>query len=81
LRLEIAEFLQNQEDFVHKYLEPVKDVINEQGSYKTKVFDGVLIHLVLKELRQEFPNKYVAIKTNPKGEKYIIVNEYRNYNK
>jgi spoIIIJ-associated protein len=81
LRLEVAQFLKNQETSIHKYLEPVKDTIKEHGSFKTKTFDGILVHIALQELREEFPDKYVAIKTNQKGEKYIIVNEYRNYNR
>jgi len=30
-----------------------------------------------KTLRDEFPDKYLAVKTNVKGDKYILVNEYR----
>ncbi|MFA7084923.1 MAG: Jag N-terminal domain-containing protein [Arcobacteraceae bacterium] len=77
LRLEIAEFLKNQEDAIHNYLEPVIENIKENGSYKTKPLDGILVHIALKRLREEFPNKYVAVKTNQKGEKYVLVNEYR----
>jgi spoIIIJ-associated protein len=77
LRLEIAEFLKNQEDAIHNYLEPVIENIKENGSYKTKPLDGILVHIALKRLREEFPNKYVAVKTNQKGDKYVLVNEYR----
>jgi len=77
LRLEIAEFLKNQEDAIHNYLEPVIQNIKENGSYKTKPLDGILVHIALKRLREEFPDKYVAVKTNQKGDKYVLVNEYR----
>ncbi|GAB1467233.1 hypothetical protein MASR2M54_27330 [Aliarcobacter cryaerophilus] len=35
------------------------------------------MHIALKRLREEFPLKYVAVKTNVKGEKYVLVNEYK----
>jgi spoIIIJ-associated protein len=78
LRLEVAQFLSNQEEAIHNYLGPVIQSINEEGYYKTKVLDGILVHITLSKLREEFPNKYVAVKVNQKGEKYILVNEYRN---
>ncbi|NQY93011.1 MAG: Jag N-terminal domain-containing protein [Campylobacteraceae bacterium] len=77
LRLEVAEFLKNQEIAIHAYLEPVIENIKERGSYKTKPLDGILVHIALKRLRSEFPDKYVAVKTNQKGDKYVLVNEYR----
>ncbi len=80
LRLEIAQFLRNQEQTLFKYLEPIIEIIKEKGYCKTKPLDGILVHIVLKKLREEFPDKYVAVKTNKKGEKYVLVNEYRNPN-
>lgn len=77
LRLEVAQFLANQEQAIHTYLEPVIQTIYSDGFYKTKPLDGILIHIALTKLRDEFPNKYVAVKTNIKGDKYILVNEYR----
>lgn len=77
LRLEVAEFLQNQEAAIYLYLEPVIEVIKDKGSFKTKPLDGILVHIALKRLREEFPYKYVAVKTNIKGEKYVLVNEYK----
>ncbi len=77
LRLEVAEFLQNQEIAIHAYLEPIIENIKERGSYKTKPLDGILVHIALKKLRTEFPEKYVAVKTNQRGDKYVLVNEYR----
>ncbi|MFA9374169.1 MAG: protein jag, partial [Poseidonibacter sp.] len=77
LRLEVAEFLKNQEASIYAYLEPVIEVIKEKGTFKTKPLDGILVHIALKRLREEFPNKYVAVKTNVRGDKYVLVNEYR----
>ncbi len=77
LRLEVAEFLKNQELAIDLYLEPVIELIKEKGSFKTKPLDGILVHIALKRLREEFPLKYVAVKTNVKGEKYVLVNEYK----
>jgi spoIIIJ-associated protein len=78
VRLEVAEFLKNQEEAIHNYLEPIIEVIKEKGSFKTKPLDGILVHIALKKLREEFPEKYVAVKTNVRGDKYVLVNEYRN---
>ncbi|MGA1933467.1 Jag N-terminal domain-containing protein [Arcobacter sp. YIC-464] len=77
LRLEVAEFLKNQEAAIHAYLEPVIETIKEKGMFKTKPLDGILVHIALKRLRDEFPDKYVAVKTNVRGDKYVLVNEYR----
>ena len=81
LRLEVAEFLKNQEASIHTYLDPVIITIREKGSYKTKPLDGILVHIALKKLREEFPEKYVAVKTNVRGDKYVLVNEYRSKEK
>lgn len=78
LRLEVAEFLTNQENAIYAYLEPVIQTIKAEGFYKTKPLDGILVHIALTKLRDEFPDKYVAVKTNQRGDKYILVNEYRN---
>jgi spoIIIJ-associated protein len=77
LRLEVAQFLENQETAIENYLEPVIEKIKETGSYKTKALDGILVHIALTRLRDEFPDKYVAVKTNIRGDKYILVNEYK----
>lgn len=77
LRLEVAEFLSNQEAAIYAYLEPVIETIKKEGFFKTKILDGILVHIALTKLREEFPDKYVAVKTTQKGEKYILVNEYR----
>ena len=78
LRLEVAQFLSNQEAGIYAYLEPVIETIKKEGYFKTKVLDGILVHIALTKLREVFPDKYVAVKTTQKGEKYILINEYRN---
>ena len=77
LRLEVAEFLKNQEEAIYNYLGPVIETIKVEGSFKTKPLDGILVHIALKRLRDEFPNKYVAVKTNIRGDRYVLVNEYK----
>ena len=76
IRLEIAEFLKSQEEMIKNYLKPLIEKIKKEGRGQTKPLDGVLVQIALKELREVFPNKYVAIRTNRQGEKYIIVNEF-----
>lgn len=76
LRLEIAEFLKNQEESVSRYLSGVKDNIDRDGRAQTKILDGVLVQIALRELRDMYPDKYVAIRSTRDGLKYIIVNDY-----
>ena len=78
LRLEVAQFLANQETAIFAYLDPVIETIKNEGYFKTKILDGILVHIALTKLRDEFPDKYVAVKTTQRGEKYILINEYRN---
>ncbi len=76
LRLEIAEFLKNQEESVSRYLCGVKENIDRDGRAQTKILDGVLVQIALRELRDMYPDKYVAIRSTRDGLKYIIVNDY-----
>jgi spoIIIJ-associated protein len=78
VRLEIAEFLVQQEEMMKKFLEPVIMEIKEKGRCKTKPFDGVLAYIALDILRTEFPDKYVAIKKNRDGSQYLVVNQFFN---
>lgn len=78
LRLEIAEFLKNQEESVSRYLVGVCENIDKDGRAQTKILDGVLIQIALKELREKYPNKYVAVRSTRDGLKFIIVNDYHN---
>ncbi|MDA7817817.1 Jag N-terminal domain-containing protein [Sulfurimonas sp.] len=76
LRLEIAEFLKNQEESVGRYLVGVCESIDRDGKAQTKILDGVLVQIALKELRDKYPNKYVAIRSTRDGLKFIIINDY-----
>lgn len=78
LRLEIAEFLKNQEESVARYLTNVYENIDRDGRAQTKILDGVLVQIALKELRERYPDKYVVIRSTKDGLKYIIVNDYHN---
>lgn len=76
IRLEIAEFLRNQEDMMKKFLQPTIKEVEYKGKAKTKSLDGVLVHIAVDILRNCFPDKYVGVKQKRDGEKYIIVNEF-----
>jgi len=78
LRLEIAEFLKNQEESVARYLNGVYENVDRDGRAQTKILDGVLVQIALKELRNKYPNKYVAIRSTRDGLKFIIINDYYN---
>ncbi len=78
LRLEIAEFLQNQEESVNRYLVGIIENIEKDGRAQTKILDGVLVQIALRKLRDEYPDKYVVIRSTRDGLKYIIVNDYHN---
>lgn len=78
LRLEIAEFLKNQEESVARYLVGVCENVDRDGRAQTKILDGVLVQIALKELREKYPNKYVAIRSTRDGLKFIIINDYHN---
>lgn len=76
LRLEIAEFLKNQEASMTHYIESVCESIDRDGKAQTKILDGVLVQIALKELRDRYPEKYIVIRSTKDGLKYIIVNDY-----
>ena len=76
LRLEIAEFLKNQEESISRYLNGVQESVQKDGRAQTKVLDGVLVQIALRELRDIYPDKYVAIRSTRDGLKYIIINDY-----
>jgi len=78
LRLEIAEFLKNQEESISRYLVGVCENIEKDGRAQTKILDGVLVQIALHELREKYPQKYVVIRSTRDGLKYIIVNDYHN---
>lgn len=75
VRLEIAQFLQNQEAAIEQYLKSVIERIEETGKAKTKHLDGVLVKIALEKLREKFPDKYVGVKSNSDGQ-YVVVNDF-----
>lgn len=79
LRLEIAEFLKNQEESISRYLVNVCDIVDQEGRAQTKVLDGVLVQIALKQLRDRYPDRYVAIRSTRDGGKFIIINSYHEY--
>ena len=76
LKLEVAQFLEKQEEYINNYLNIVRDKINKYGRANTRVLDGVLLKLALEKLRAEYSDKYVGIKTNKDGDKYIVINNF-----
>ena len=79
VRLEIAKFIESQQEMLRDFLEPFIEKVKERGHGKTKPFDGVLAFLALEILREAFPDKYVAIKEK-NSEKYIVVGPRDGYN-
>ena len=76
VRLEIAEFLKNQEAMIANYLLPIIETIKLTGKAQTKPLDGVLAHIAITQLREHFPNKYIALRIANNGQKYIIINDF-----
>ncbi len=79
LRLEIAEFLKNQEESIERYLIGVCENVERDGRAQTKILDGVLVQIALTQLRDRYPDRYVAIRSSRDGGKFIIVNSYHEY--
>lgn len=77
IRLEVAEFLRNQEESVSFYLRPVIEMVTKVGYGQTKPLDGILATIALKQLRAAFPEKHVVLGTSSEGEHYVIVSESR----
>ena len=75
IRLEIAEFLKNQESSMATYLSGVIERVELIGKAQTKPLDGVLVKIALEQLRQRFPDKYVGIKNGDEG-KFIVINDF-----
>jgi len=75
IRLEIAQFLQNQEAMMDQYLNIVIERIQNSGRGQTKPLDGVLVKIALEKLREKFPDKYVGIKSGNDG-KFVVVNDF-----
>ncbi len=73
IRLEVAQFLEKQEEALKGFLAPFIERVKEKGYGKTKPLNGILVYLALEILRKEFPEKYVAIRGDK--EKYVVIGE------
>lgn len=80
IKLEIAEFLTSQQKMIRNYIKPVIENVEKHGRGKTRSLDGILVQIALEQLREAFPNKYVAVKTGREGNKFVVINEFNNKN-
>jgi len=78
IKLEIAEFLTTQQEMIRNYIKPVIESVEKQGKGKTRFLDGILVQIALEQLRERFPDKYVAVKTGKEGKKFVVINEFNN---
>jgi len=78
IKLEIAEFLTSQQEMIRNYIKPVIENVQKNGRGKTRSLDGILVQIALEQLREVFPNKYVAVKTGREGNKFVVINEFNN---
>ena len=76
IKLEIAEFLTTQQEMIKSYIKPVIEQAEETGRAKTRFLDGILVQIALEQLRERFPDKYVAVKTSRDGKKFVVINEF-----
>jgi len=80
IKLEIAEFLTSQQEMIRNYIKPVIENVKKHGRGKTRSLDGILVQIALEQLREAFPDKYVAVKTGREGNKFVVINEFNNKN-
>ena len=76
IKLEIAEFLTSQQEMIRNYIKPVIENVQKYGKGKTRPLDGILVQIALEQLREEFPDKYVAVKTSRDGNRFVVINEF-----
>jgi len=76
IKLEIAEFLTSQQEMIRNYIQPVIENVERYGKGKTRFLDGILVQIALEQLREAFPDKYVAVKTGKSGRKFVVINEF-----
>ena len=76
IKLEIAEFLTTQQEMIKSYIKPVIENVEKNGKGKTRFLDGILVQIALEQLRERFPDKYVAVKTSREGKKFVVINEF-----
>ncbi|CAA6827068.1 MAG: RNA-binding protein Jag [uncultured Sulfurovum sp.] len=76
IKLEIAEFLTTQQKMISNYIKPVIQTVETEGKGKTRFLDGILVQIALEQLRERFPNKYVAVKSSKEGKKFVVINDF-----
>jgi len=76
IKLEIAQFLSSQQEMIRHYIQPVIEHVRQEGWGRTRPLDGILVQIALEQLREEFPDKYVAIKRQRDGGRYVLINEF-----
>jgi spoIIIJ-associated protein len=76
IKLEIAAFLTSQQEMIRNYIKPVIESVEKTGRGKTRMLDGILVQIALEQLREAFPDKYVAIKTGQGGKKFVVINAF-----
>ena len=81
IKVEIAEFLTTQQDMIRNYIKPVIENVEKNGKGKTRFLDGILVQIALEQLREKFPDKYVAVKTSKEGKKFVVINDFNNPSK
>ena len=81
IKLEIAEFLTTQQEMIRNYIKPVIENVEKQGKGKTRFLDGILVQIALEQLRERFPDKYVAVKSSRDGKKFVVINAFNNPSK
>jgi len=81
IKVEIAEFLTTQQEMIRNYIKPVIENVEKNGKGKTRFLDGILVQIALEQLRERFPDKYVAVKTSREGKKFVVINEFNNPSK
>lgn len=78
IKLEIAEFLTTQQEMIASYIKPVIANVEKNGKGKTRFLDGILVQIALEQLRERFPDKYVAVKSTRDGKKFVVINQFNN---
>ncbi|SFV54737.1 RNA-binding protein Jag [hydrothermal vent metagenome] len=81
IKLEIAEFLTKQQEMIASYIKPVIETVEKNGKGRTHFLDGILVQIALEQLRERFPDKYIAIKTGKEGKKFVVINAFNSPHK
>lgn len=76
IKLEIAEFLTTQHEMIRNYIKPVIENVYKHGRGRTPPLDGILVQIALEQLREEFHDKYVAVKVDREGNRFIVINDF-----